>query len=153
MARHRETQAQVPQDLCSALLCGTLFLAASLVAARCLPVATGTTCSVLLSGQEPFPPPTGRKNIPSVYWTNFGLTSLPGSMTIARGIPGLDWIPEHSTGKRCAYPAGSLSPDLPRSCGWSRGLGVMWLEWRRERTGSWVDIISCLIGLYVFTMF
>ena len=44
-------------------------------------------------------------------WTNLGLTSLPEPMTVARGMPGADWIPEPSTGKSYAYHVGSTNQD------------------------------------------
>lgn len=79
-----------PESLCSAFLRYCLFLAASLVSARCLPTATGTPCSVSSPGKELSPPPAGRKNVPSVHGHNSGLTSLPGHVTVTRGMPGAD---------------------------------------------------------------
>lgn len=100
-----------PALLSSVLLCSQQAL---LVLARWPPAAPGATCSVFMFGKgarKPLFQPQDERTFSQSNWTYVGLISFPEPMTVAREMPGADWIPEHNTAKRCAYHAGSANQD------------------------------------------
>lgn len=136
-----EARAWFPQDLwpCNPLLL-LCFQQTSFVLARWSPSALGAMCCVFLVSKRARKPlfyPRNERMFLQSNWTNLDLTSLPGPMTVTRGMPGADWILDYNTCRKLTYSPGTLV------AGSGLGCHMAWMEERR-RIGRWVDIVLCL---------